>query len=67
MTDIAELFARDPMKLTKEDIGEIVKEYRKMRGQFNLGNKSAGSTKPPTVKQKETLDLAKALGLDIKL
>lgn len=67
MTDIAELFARDPMSLTKEDISAIVEEYRKMRGQFNLGNKMAGSTKPKTEKAKAAIDLAEILNLDIKL
>lgn len=45
MTDITELFARDPLKLTKEDIVELVKVYREKRYQFNLGDKMAGSTK----------------------
>lgn len=45
MSDIAELFARDPLSLSKQDIGEIVKYYREKRAQFNLGDKTAGSTK----------------------
>lgn len=65
MTDIATLFARDPLDLTKEDITSIIEEMRKSRHAFNLGNVKAGSTKPPTAKQKATNDL---LGkLDISL
>lgn len=65
MTDIATLFARDPLDLTKEDITTIIEEMRKSRHAFNLGNVKAGSTKPPTAKQKATNDL---LGkLDISL
>lgn len=45
MTDIAELFARDPQNLTKQDIVELVTIYREKRYQFNLGDKTAGSTK----------------------
>lgn len=45
MTDITELFARDPLKLTKEDIKEIVDIYRSKRYQFVLGDKTAGKTK----------------------
>lgn len=45
MSDIATLFARDPLDLSKQDIEAIVKFYREKRAQFNLGDKTAGSTK----------------------
>jgi hypothetical protein len=45
VSDIGELFARDPLELSKENIGEIIKYYREKRAQFNLGDKTAGSTK----------------------
>ena len=45
MSDIATLFATDPLSLTKDNIGEIVKYYRERRAQFNLGDKTAGATK----------------------
>jgi hypothetical protein len=46
MTDIAELFARDPMDLSKDpDIKEMVAYYREKRNQFQLGDTQAGSTK----------------------
>jgi hypothetical protein len=52
MTDLAELFARDPLNLTDDDIRSIVEEMRKSRHAFNAGNAKAGSTKPKTEKQK---------------
>lgn len=65
MTDIATLFARDPLTLTREDITAIVEEMRKSRHAFSLGNKKAGTTKPLTEKQKQMTALADKL--DIKL
>lgn len=67
MSDIQELFARDPLKLTKSDISEIVERFRQSRHQFNLGNKTAGKTKPPTEKEKKLLDLASTLNLKLDL
>lgn len=67
MTDIAKLFAEDPLNLTKEDIDAEIAYYRTARANFNTGEKAAGSTK----KMKEasapgakvtTLDLDKLLG-----
>jgi len=65
MTDIAELFARDPLSLTNEDVRTIVEEMRKSRQQFTLGNAKAGSTKPKTEKQKLMSDLASKLDISI--
>lgn len=45
MSDIAELFTRDPLSLTRENIDEIIAHYRTARANFNLGEKQAGSTK----------------------
>lgn len=67
MSDIARLFAEDPLNLTKDNIDEIIGYYRNARANFNTGEKAAGSTK----KMKEasapgakitTLDLDKLLG-----
>ena len=67
MTDIARLFAEDPLSLTRDNIDAIIAHYREARKNFNNGEKSAGSTK----KVKETgapkpkvekLDLDKLLG-----
>lgn len=65
MADVAELFARDPLSLTEEDLTTIVTEMRKSRHAFNLGNLKAGSTKPKTEKQKKLSELA--TGLDISI
>jgi uncharacterized radical SAM superfamily protein len=65
MTDLSTLFARNPLDLTRDDISTIIEAFRKSRHQFNLGNVKAGSTKPPTEKQKKLNDLASKL--DIKL
>lgn len=45
MSDMAELFALDPLKHTRSSIDEIIQYYRTARANFNLGEKSAGSTK----------------------
>jgi hypothetical protein len=41
-TPIAELFDRDPMKLSEQDITRIIQSLREQRGRFVLGEKSAG-------------------------
>lgn len=61
MTDITELFARDPLDLSKQDISVIIAKFRESRKAFNLGNTKAGSTKPPTAKQKKTNALMEKL------
>ena len=65
MTDIAELFARDPLQLSQQDIETIVVEMRKSRHAFNAGNMKAGSTKPKTEKQKAVSALASKLDISI--
>lgn len=65
MTDIMELFARDPLSLTKPDISAIIEEMRKSRHAFNAGNKKAGSTRPKTEKQKTNDELAGKLSLEL--
>jgi hypothetical protein len=66
--DIAQIFATDPLKLTKEDISSIVCEMRKRRASFVLGSVTAGKVKAPTEKQKAVSALAAKLipgGLDL--
>lgn len=65
MSDIALLFSRDPLTLTREDISTIIEEMRKSRHAFNLGNMKAGSTKPKTAKQKEVSELASKISISI--
>ena len=67
MSDIARLFAEDPLNLTKENIDELISYYRNARAKFNEGEKAAGSTKKmkaasaPAPKV-TSLDLDKLLG-----
>jgi hypothetical protein len=65
MTDLAQLFARDPLELTKDDIRSIIEEMRKSRHAFNAGNAKAGSTKPPTEKQKVISSLAEKMNINL--
>jgi hypothetical protein len=57
MTDIGELFARDPALLTREDIDEMIKVYREARHQFVMGNVSAGATKKVTAPKPKITNL----------
>lgn len=46
MSDLNELFARDPLHHTKDSIQEIIEKFRGMRSQFSLeNNKKAGTVK----------------------
>lgn len=65
MSDLAELFARDPLQLSQQDIETIVIEMRKSRHAFNAGNMKAGSTKPKTEKQKQVSALVDKLNISI--
>jgi hypothetical protein len=61
-TDLAELFSRDPLKLTKADVGVIVERLRASRKQFNEGVKGAGKVPNAAKAAQAALDL-KELGL----
>ncbi len=54
MTDVAELFRRDPLKLTNPDIDAIIEHMRKARAQFNLSAKSEPAAKAPKAKTAKT-------------
>ena len=63
MTDISELFARDPEQLTDQDLDEIVKHLQSLRQQFVLGAKTAGNLNKKKPKEKvKNIDLGE-LGL----
>jgi len=68
MSDMAELFARDPLRHTRDSIDEIITYYRGARAAFNLGEKSAGSTKKakaaalPKGEKLDKLDLDELMG-----
>ena len=48
MSELAELFARDPLNYVDGDIDTIVATLRKQRKRFVAGDKTAGSPKPPS-------------------
>jgi len=65
-TDLAELFARDPLSLSEADIDAIIERLRAKRHEFNLTGKaprSAAGRKPS--KPSPNADLAAQL--DIKI
>ena len=57
MSDMAALFALDPLKHTRETIDEVVAYYREARKNFLLGEKSAADA----IRQGEILTLAQAV------
>lgn len=65
--NMAELYARDPMSLTNEDIDFIIADLRK---KYQLFNSAAFEKKPKTAATKTLTKAqsdAKKLNLDIKL
>lgn len=63
MSDISELFARDPLKLTNEQVDEIIEEMRRKRHLFESATPAA--KKPASPKQAAAASLASKL--DFKL
>jgi hypothetical protein len=59
---ISELFARDPLKLTKEDRRAIIAKFREDRAKF-----VANGMKKPTKAQEKAAASAKAPSLDLDL
>jgi hypothetical protein len=47
MTDIATLFASDPLGLSDKDLDTLVAELRARRAQYNAGAIGAGKVKKP--------------------
>lgn len=68
MTDLNTLFARDPLKLTVEELDEmadvIIKNFREQRVTFNAGNKLPSQRAKALPK---SLQQAKDLGLNLDL
>lgn len=50
MSELSELFARDPLSLTKEDITQVIEQFRKMRGQFTTAAQTAKAAPKRTSK-----------------
>jgi len=60
MTDIAKIFALDPLELTKDDprLQQMIEYFRSRRHLFNSGAAMAGKTKAPTAKEAEAVAAA---------
>lgn len=61
MNDLAELFSRDPLQLSSQDIDIIIARFREARANFNLTGKGA----PKATKEKakvESINLDDLLG-----
>lgn len=67
MSDLAELFARDPLSYNKDgsDLRAVIEEMRKKRGQFNLGNAKAGKVTAPTSEKGKAVAGLNIEGLDL--
>ena len=59
MSDIAILFAKDPLKLTNDDLDKAIAAMREARHKFGAGDKTAGAAPKLTEKEKvaQKLDL----------
>ncbi len=65
MSDLTELFARDPLKYSKQDVQQIIAIYREKRKQFNAGGTLAGKAKVVAPKTQALMDVVKAGDVDI--
>lgn len=65
--DITELFGKDPLQYTDDDLNQVISRFREARKQFNLGQAAAGRTKPLTPKQQQTNSLLDKLGVNLDL
>lgn len=65
MTDIAEIFARDPLSLTKSgpEIKSVIEYYRGKRAQYLEGDKKAGAPIKPKA-EKKTKAAAPSISID---
>lgn len=70
MSDLAALFAQDPLTYSKQDLETIVTEFRSKRKQFLAGSITAGKTKPPSKKESQVAQIVESLAtsnLDLSL
>ena len=61
MSDLSELFERDPVNLSMQDIARIVQRMRENQTQYELGVKTPAA--PKAKKSTKTENLLKDLGL----
>lgn len=60
MSEISDLFARDPLGLTDQDLSKIIAHFRASRSAFM----QAGTRAKPTAEPKEKKPKATAISLD---
>jgi len=67
MSDLAEIFSRDPLSYTKSggELCTIIEEMRKKRGQFVLGNSKAGKVTGKPSEKAKALEGVKIEGLNL--
>jgi hypothetical protein len=63
MSELSELFARDPLGLTDPDLDVIIARMREAQTKHDLGIPTVIAPKAPKAPKKATLDLLKDLGL----
>ena len=62
-TDLSQLFATDPLKLTNDDFTRVVAAFREKRHKFVSGNKRAGTpVKKKSAAQKKAEEAVSILG-----
>lgn len=61
MSELSELFDRDPLSLSDQDITKIITRMREAQTQYELGGKGKVAERPK--KSTKTQDLLKDLGL----
>lgn len=62
MSELSELFDRDPLQLTDQDLEKIIARMRESQAQYELGVKAPVAPKAPK-KSTKTENLLKDLGL----
>lgn len=62
MSELSELFDRDPMSLSDQDIAKIIARMREAQAQYELGARAPVAPRPQK-KSTKTQDILKDLGL----
>lgn len=65
--DLNEIFERDPLEYTDQDLEIIIAAMRDKRYRFNQGDLKAGTVKHKTPKALEGVDEEALKGLELKL
>ena len=63
MSELSELFDRDPLSLSDQDIAKIITRMREAQAQYELGARAPVAPKGPKKAPSKTAELLKDLGL----